>query len=289
MQFAFAIPEFKLPVAEKLKGSDDAGWVSATDGDTPRVSLPIRMLGIDAPEYHYQGADQEHPGKFDAEIRGFLGAAGSGLEAGLRAYLEPRLKGKPCTRQIAAGKKALRHFEKLKHQRLDPGQRYNEKRKTQRRLYIMVAQEVFDKHGRMLAYINASYNQAEREAIPPAERPTFNLQMMQEGHAVSLLIYPNIPKATDLELVQNAVADARTARKGFWHAGEGRVLLAYEFRWIVDTIQGARKGPDRYCGDILSGKLHQPQEYYKVMPENRLFFRREHLKEAFKLGFKKAW
>lgn len=289
MKFAFSIPEFKLPVAEKLKGSPDARWVSATDGDTPKVSLPIRMLGIDAPEYHYLGADQENPGKFDAEMRGFLSAAGSGLDAGLRAYLEPRLKGKPGTRQIFAGEKALQHFEKLKNQRLDPGQRYNKKRKTERRLYIMVAQEVFDKHGRMLAYINASYSQEEREAIPPAERPTFNLQMMQDGHAVSLLIYPNIPKATDLELVQNAVANARTARKGFWHGGEGRVLLAYEFRWIVDTIRGARSGPDRYCGNIFTGKLHQPQDYYKVMPENRLFFRSEHLKEAFKLGFEKTW
>lgn len=289
MPFAFSIPEFKLPVAEKLKGSDDASWVSATDGDTPKVALPIRMLGMDAPEYHYQGADQENPGKFDAAMRRFLAGAGSGLEAGLRAYLEPRLRGKSCTRQIAAGRKALEHFEMLKHRRLAPGQRYNEKRKTERRLYIMVAQEVFDKHGRMLAYINASYNQAERETIPPAERPTFNLQMMQDGHAVSLLIYPNIPKAPDLELVQKAVAEARTARKGFWRGGESRVLLPYEFRWIVDTIQGERNGPDRYCGDILSGQLYPPQAYYKVLPENRLFFRKEHLQEALKLGFKKTW
>ncbi len=289
MQFAFSIPEFKLPVAEKLKGSDDAVWLSATDGDTPKVALPIRMLGIDAPEYHYQGADQENPGKFDAAMRRFLAEAGSQLEAGLRAYLEPRLKGKPCTRQIRAGEKALRHFEAMKRQRLNPGQRHNEKRKTERRLYIMVAQEVFDKHGRMLAYINASYNQAEREAIPPAERPTFNLQMMQEGYAVSLLIYPNVPKASDLALVQKAVSEARTIRKGFWRAGEDRVLLPYEFRWIVDTIQGARKGPDRYCGDILSGKLYPPQSYHLVWPENRLFFRAEHLKEALKMGFSKTW
>jgi endonuclease YncB( thermonuclease family) len=289
MQFAFSIPEFKLPLAEKLKGSDDAMWVSATDGDTPKVALPIRMLGMDAPEYHYQGADQENPGKFDAAMRGFLVGAGSQLDAGLRAYLEPRLKGKPCTRQIRAGEKALRHFEALKRQRLDPGQRHNEKRKTERRLYIMVAQEVFDKHGRMLAYINASYNQAERKAIPPAERPTFNLQMMQEGQAVSLLIYPNIPKASDLELVQKAVSEARTAPKGFWQAGQDRVLLPYEFRWIVDTIQGARMGPDRYCGDILSGKLFPPQSYHLVWPENRLFFRAEHLKEALKMGFSKTW
>ncbi len=289
MKFAFSIPEFKLPVAEKLKGSDDASWVSATDGDTPKVSLPIRMLGIDAPEYHYLGANQQNPGKFDPEMRGFLAAAGSRLDAGLRAYLESRLKGKPCSRQIEAGEQALRHFEMLKLRRLEPGQPYNEKRKTERKLYIMVAQEVFDKNGRMLAYINASYNQEERKTIPPAERPTFNLQMMQDGHAASLLIYPNIPKADDLALVQAAVLGARQARKGFWRAGENRVLLAYEFRWIVDTLRGLRSGPDRYCGDILSGKLYPPEQYYKVAPENRLFFRTEHLKEALKLGFEKTW
>ena len=80
----------------------------------------------------------------------------------------------------------------------------------QRKLFIMVSSDAFDRYGRLLAYVNATYKKGELESLPPAKRPTFNLQILHDGYAVSLLIYPNIPMPSDLELVQSAVKKART-------------------------------------------------------------------------------
>jgi hypothetical protein len=113
--------------------------------------------------------------------------------------------------------------------------------------------------------------------------------MLQDGHATSLLIFPNVPKPDDLKLVQAAVGSARqpNAPKGFWAQGE-QTLLAYEFRWIIDTLSGSRQGPDRFCGDVQSGALYEPQHYYLVEPENRLFFYGEDVGNAYSMGFRFA-
>jgi hypothetical protein len=207
------------------------------------------------------------------------------FNVGLKKYLENRLKDKPSTRQIQDGKAAFEHFMDIVTDRLDRGVGKNGKKLTPRRIFIMAPQEVFDRYGRLLAYINAAYEKTELKKIPLSKRPTFNLQMIQDGHAVSLTIYPNIPKPDDLKMVQDAVKNARTHGKGFWkHAG--KVLLPYEFRWIVDTIRGKRKGPDRYCADINTGDLFPPQQYYRVLPENRLFFYEDQVGDALKMGLK---
>jgi endonuclease YncB( thermonuclease family) len=270
---------------ENLAVSDRPSWVSATDGDTPTMQLPIRMLGMDAPEFHYGGATEKNPGKFDSELASFLSKSGKNLDSGLQKHLQDRLKSKACTRQIEAGKKAFDHFQEIVKKRLDRGNGKNDKPLKPRKLFIMAPKEVFDHYRRFLAYVNAEYEKKEREALPPEKRPTFNLQMIQDGQGVNLVIYSNIPKPDDLKLVQKAVHDARTKGKGFWKQRK-QTILPYEFRWIVDTIQGKRNGPDRYCADIMTGELLPPQLYYRVLPENRLFFFEKDLKEAQKMGFK---
>jgi hypothetical protein len=245
------------------------------------------MLGMDAPEFHYLGADEDTPGKYDADLAGFLEGAGQQLDAGLKVYLAPRLSNQASTRQINAGKTAYEHFLNLVKVRLDRGLDSQGTPRRPRRLFMMAAEEVFDRNGRLLAYINAAYTREERETIPPAQRPTFNLQMMQDGHSVSLLIFPNVPKPSDLALVQEAVRVARQTPKGFWMQG-GEVLLPYEFRWIIDTIKGERQGPDRFCGDLTTGFLFPPQQYYLVLPENRLFFFPEDMGDAYMMGFRLA-
>jgi endonuclease YncB( thermonuclease family) len=280
------MPNFPFQtIAEHLAFGDKPIWVSATDGDTPTIQLPIRMLGMDAPELHYAGATKENPGKYDGALASFLAKSGKQLDAGLRKYLAPRLTDQASTRQIQAGEAAYKHFDEMVKARLDRGLGKNGKPLTPRRLFVMVSRQVFDRYGRLLAYVNASYEKKEREKLPPAKRLTFNLQMIKDGHAVSLLIYPNVPKAADLKLVQTAVHEARIHRKGFWEQGK-KTLLPYEFRWIVDTIAGKRQGPDRYCGDITTAKLFMPLQYYRVEAENRLFFFPEHISEALKMGFK---
>ncbi len=241
---------------------------------------------MDTPELHYQGANASKPGKYDAACASFLAESGQALDPDLQGHLKTRLLHQACSRHIAAGHKAFEHFQTLVGKRLARTGK-NGKPLTPRRLFTMVAQEVFDRHGRMLAYVNARYDKQERETIPDAQRPTFNLQMMQDGHAVSLLIYPNIPKPQDLLLVQTAIHQARTrgGGKGMWKGPDSRLLLPYEFRWIIDTIRGARNGPDRYCADIATGMLYPPQQYYRVNPEDRLFFYPKHLMAALTMGF----
>ncbi len=272
---------------EHVKTADKPVWVRATDGDTPTLEMPIRMLGMDAPELHYSGATENKPGKYDAAMQKFLKTAGKDLDRGLKNHLKNRLSDKPCTRHIKAGKAAFEYFTDMTKTRLDRGVGKSGRPLTPRKIFIMASTEVFDDYGRMLAYVNAAYEKEEREKIPSAERPTFNLQMMRDGHAASLIIYPNIPKTADLELVQAMGKTARSQRKGFWKDG-GKVLLAYEFRWIVGTIQGKRQGPDRYCADMTTGELFSPQQYYRVCPEDRLFFRQRHFEEALRMGFRLA-
>lgn len=271
---------------EHLAFGDKPTWISATDGDTPTLQFPIRMLGMDAPELHYQGAKETTPGKYDDAFTSFLTKAGKDLDAGLKQHLAKKLTNKASSRHIAAGKASSDHFRAMAAKRLARKGK-NGKPISPRHIFVMVSNEVFDKYGRLLAYLNASYEKKERETIPAAKRPTFNLQMLQEGQAVSLLIYPNIPKRDDLELVQSAVRKARTTSKGVWK-GPDNLLLPYEFRWIIDTIKGTRSGPDRYCADISTGKLYQPQHYYKVLPENRLFFYAKNLVHALSMGFQLA-
>jgi hypothetical protein len=109
--------------------------------------------------------------------------------------------------------------------------------------------------------------------------------MIQDGHATSLTIAPNLPKPQDLQLVHDAMVLARRRRRGLW-AQARPVLHGFEYRWIVDTLAGKRQGPDRYCGDFGSGRLYAPQQYYKVPEERRLWFFGEGLGEAMKMGFR---
>ncbi len=67
------MPAFPFQYApENLAFADKPIRVSITDGDTPTLQLPIRMLGMDAPELHYAGATQKAPGKYDDAMKGFL-------------------------------------------------------------------------------------------------------------------------------------------------------------------------------------------------------------------------
>jgi endonuclease YncB( thermonuclease family) len=270
---------------ETLAMGDKPSFVSATDGDTPTIQVPIRMLGMDAPELHYGGATSDHPDKFDAAFAAFLAGAGKDLDAGLRKHLEVRLDATACTRHIEAGKTAFTHYSAIVEERLRRVSATSGKVLTPRKLFTMVSSQAFDRYGRMLAYVAPSYTKEERDRTPPEKRPTFNLQMMQDGHASSLVIYPNLPKPADLMMVRTAMATAKRRRRGIW-ASKVPVLHAFEFRWIVDTIAGKRTGPDRFCADLSTGRLYLPQHYYKVPDADRIWFFEEDLGDALKLGLK---
>jgi endonuclease YncB( thermonuclease family) len=278
----------RIPISytpEALALGDKPTFISATDGDTPTIQTPIRMLGMDAPELHYGGATEKNPGKFDTAFASFLSGAGKNLDSGLRDHLAARLDASASTRHIQAGAAAYEHFQRIVEDRLRRVSEATGKELAPRKLFTMVSQQVFDRYGRMLAYVAPAYTKEERDSIAPEKRPTFNLQMMQDGHATPLIIYPNIPKPDDLTLVHKAVADAKRRRKGMWKSTPP-MLHAFEFRWIVDTLSGKRDGPDRYCGDFTTGKLYTPQQYWRVPDQSRLWFFDTDVGAAISMGFK---
>lgn len=150
---------------EHLAFGDKPVWVSATDGDTPTLQFPVRMLGIDAPELHYQGASSTTPSKYDVPFSTFLTAAGKDLDAGLKQYLAKKLLNNACTRHIAAGQATFEHFQAMAQKRLARTGK-NGKPITPRHIFAMVAEEVFDRHGRMLAYINGAYEKKNVRRFP---------------------------------------------------------------------------------------------------------------------------
>lgn len=95
---------------EALEVGDKPKFVSATDGDTPTLEMPVRMLGMDAPELHYGGATGSNPGKYDIPFSTFLSKQGAGLDDELKDYLAKRLDDGASTRHIEAGRVAFMGF-----------------------------------------------------------------------------------------------------------------------------------------------------------------------------------
>ncbi|MDY7041994.1 MAG: thermonuclease family protein, partial [Chloroflexota bacterium] len=263
----------------------EAGWVRNTDGDTPTVQLSIRMMGIDTPETHYPGIAR--PRNSNEALNNLLDTHGHLFSQGLRDYLAPLLKGKPGSLQGKWGRKAWRRFGELADDYLDARTDYKTGQLRRKPVYLTVGRQAFDRYHRLLAY-------AAPQEKDPQKRVTFNLLLMQDGMAVNYTIFPNLPKPEDLLRVQEAVRTARQEKRGFWKDGH-RLLLPYEFRWCVDTARDKRQGPDKYCADITTGVVHQPQEYYTILPENRLFIlsskgHTQDLKEAMEqLGLIQGW
>ncbi|MCX9073340.1 MAG: thermonuclease family protein [Candidatus Methanoperedens sp.] len=259
-----------------------------TDGDTPFVSMSIRMLSIDAPEMHYPG--RQHPSKSDAklkELADWLKSGKAPVDSGLAAYLYPKLAtGAAGSLQEQQGKKATEEFQRLLDQKLTkPNGR-------KRQLFLRTADQHFDDYGRLLVYISPYYTKKELSTISYKERATFNLLMVESGWAAPFPIYPSLSKYKDLVLLQEVAEDAFEHGKGVW--SDPDTLTGYEFRmchrlWTVtgDLIKGKSLSSrekygwvERYCIDMTTREIFQPQEYYRVKPYNRIFVWPKDVNEA---------
>ncbi|XSG86591.1 MAG: thermonuclease family protein [Methylohalobius sp. ZOD2] len=259
-----------------------------TDGDTPFVELSIRMLSIDTPEVHYPG--NANPARHDENLRqlaDWLQAGKAPVEDDLAAYLHPKLKtGEAGTLQRQQGEAATRAFQTLLEQNLaKPNGR-------KRSLFLRAADEPFDRYGRLLAYIAPSYSTEERLQMTLLERATFNLLLVAEGWAAPFLIYPSLPQYHDLVLFCQVARTAHEENRGIW--SDPNTLAGYEFRmayklWKVtrDLERGRRLGSsernawiDRYCADLTTREVFEPQRYHRIPPYHRLFLWPFDIKEA---------
>ena len=96
------------PKGFELDSLGKKGYLRATDGDTPYVSVPIRMLSIDTPEMHYPG--NQKPSKHDSKLEQLADWIDNGkapITSGLAEHLSQKLAtGEAGTLQERQGKDA---------------------------------------------------------------------------------------------------------------------------------------------------------------------------------------
>lgn len=276
------------PQGLEVDALGDKAYLRTTDGDTPYISVSIRMLSIDTPEVHYPGNTK--PSKHDAnlaQLATWIKQGKAPIDQALGKYLYPKLaSGRAGTLQETQGKQATAAFEKLLEDKL--GLPNGKKRSV----FIWAADEHFDQYGRLLAYMAPHYTPGELESLSRRQRATFNLLMVQSGWATSFPIYPSIPKYADLVMLQETAKDAYQNKKGAW--ADPLSLTGYEFRTCVrlygvtkELVQGKKLSSrekyawiERYCADMTTREVFSPQDYHKVRPYNRIFIWPKDVAEA---------
>jgi endonuclease YncB( thermonuclease family) len=263
-------------------------FVRAHDGDTPYVSLSIRMLSIDTPETSYEGRPSSYDERF-AELAGWIQQDQAPVTDGLAQHLHGKLAtGQGGTLQGQQGEQAKAYFVQLVDEKLT---RPNSTRK--RSVFLCAADEHFDQYGRLLAYMAPSYNAEERATMSRRQRATFNLLMVESGWAATFPIYPSLPEHADLVMLQEAAKGAHDQNKGAW--ADPNMLTGYEFRMCVKLykvtkklVSGTRTVSSRerygwitrYCADMTTREIFYPQDYHKVAPHNRIFIWPKDVAEA---------
>lgn len=287
----FDMSEVKIfwdPIGFELDSLGEKNYLRTTDGDTPYISMPIRMLSIDAPEVHYP--NNKPPSTQDknlAQLADWIKAGKAPINKDLGIYLLQKLAtGKAGTLQENQGKEASKKFEELLSEKLKKPDG------KKRNLFIWAANEHFDQYYRLLAYLAPYYSAKELASMSRKDRATFNLLMVDSGWAASFPIYPSIPGYLDLIMLRESAENARKNKIGIWL--DPMALLGYEYRMCVrlyeitkDIVGGKELSSkeryswiDRYCVDMTTKEIFYPQDYYKVEPYNRIFIWPKDVAEA---------
>lgn len=288
---------------------DHRGLQEPSDGDTPLIEQPIRMVSIDTPEKRYGGAKVLGQEKLDAcrdrLQSGFFGAL---IPDETKAYLLGKLTPDAASKHIDAAHLASDKFQEFMDSRLQVDD------DSRRRLAVFPTGQIIDTYGRLLAYIAPWFDKDELPAYGDPERRTFNLQMLETGLAALFIIYPSLPKLNDFQLSVDAADDAFANKRGQWQDGPG-FLPAYEYRMCIklgtqlvtakkgskrkrfyrsDEFQAARgaleadgwtfsmnaeqspedfvaKAFQRHCVDIETKKLVGPFGFHSVEPWKRMW------------------
>ncbi|MGH3876400.1 MAG: thermonuclease family protein [Actinophytocola sp.] len=271
---------FWTPAGVSMSSNETRQLVDITDGDTPNIRMPVRMLSVDTPEVTARSADGAHrvDEKF-AQLAEWIAQGKAPISGPMGEYFRPKLAtGRAGSLQFTQGKAASEFAKKNAERRL------TKPSGGKRNLFVrMDKANAFDDNGRLLAYVAPNYTAKERETLPLEERSTFNMDMVRTGWATTFIIYPAIPGELDLPLLVEAAESARTGELGIW--SDPHTLLAYEYRSLERLFQITEKivkGEDvnaaerfswreRYCVDMRSRVLHGPEDYLDVPPGYRLW------------------
>ena len=248
---------------------------SVSDGDTPSILQPVRMVSIDTPEKkHYAGRAEVAQPKLDAcRLR---------LESGfypqvpdeLRDYLVDRLDVGAAARHIAAGEEASVQFDLLLKDRLARPDG------SQRRVATIPTGEIIDRYGRMLAYLAPWFTGGPSDPVPPRNDParrTFNLDMVAGGWAASFMVFPSLPQNVDLNLLYEESQVAWAEQRGAWEVHGPNLLLGYEYRLCIKlgtaatAAEGMESAFQRICIDLRGPTSVGLFGWHAVDPPHRMW------------------
>jgi endonuclease YncB( thermonuclease family) len=276
------------PQGFELDQLQDKKYLDATDGDTPYISVSIRMLSIDTPEVHYPMSQK--PSRHDAKLKQLADWIKEGkapIRDGLATYLHPRLEtGSAGTLQQQQGEAAEAFFKATVKAKLE------RPRGGPRRVFVWTADEKFDQYGRLLAYLAPKFTPDELKDLSPRDRATFNYLMVEAGWAASFVIFPSLPKHSDLVMLRDAAQKAFDDKLGAW--ADPNALTGYEFRMAYKLFEVTEKLAagkrlssaerngwiERFCADMTTREIFYPQDYIKVPVYNRIFLWAEDVTEA---------
>jgi len=280
----------------RLANGDPQPLVDAIpDGDTTGVHLEgsgsVRFLGIDSPEKSIDlplvgGSDLRSPqwetyltDPFQAQFGPFA------LEEPLLNHLRSRIGPGAGANHRSHAEKAKQALTALVEADMAAlGQDLNTFK-----YFIAFEFEVFDSHGRFLAFVNREQPNANN----PAPRPlTYNSRMLESGAALPYFIWPNVDpfrqasslleavlppgdakayadKAPRLKEARDFVRQARANGNGVFGPADPLRFEPFEIRYL-----GRRKPPDRAVINLSSDDdlILRPQSYFEVPnAEDRLF------------------
>ncbi len=253
--------------------------VDVSDGDTPNIRMPIRMLSIDTPEVTAKSI--EKASKIDQQFLELVEWVQTGqapVSEGFAEYLLPKLEtGLAASLQFNQGKSASLFYKSKIDERL------TRPSGSKRKLFIRAPEKPFDGYGRLLAYVAPSYSAKERKEMSRLERATFNLNLIESGWAAPFILFPNIPGELDLPLFLEAAEKAQEIGAGQY--SNSLSLPGYEYRMCEKLYSITKKKlsgeplsypamlgwRSRYCADMRTRRLYGPESYFKVSVPYRIW------------------
>lgn len=266
------------PAGFNLPSLGARALVDVSDGDTPNIRMPVRMLSVDTPEV--TARSDTGAARVDAEFAQLAQWIRDGLApvtAAFAAHILPKLDATAGTRQYTQGKAASAWFKAQVEARL--------KRPSGRRrnLFVRTADDKFDRYGRLLAYVAPSYSSRELKEMTRKQRATFNLDLIESGHAAPFILFPSIPGELDLPMFLEAAVGALEAGRGQY--GDPLSLPGYEYRMcekLHDITKKLAEGKtlafrdriawrSRYAFDMRNRMIHGPEDYMTIPQPYRIW------------------
>jgi endonuclease YncB( thermonuclease family) len=270
---------FWTPAGDNLPALGSRSLVDVSDGDTPTIRMPIRMLSVDTPEV--TARNETRAAQIDQnflQLAQWIREHKAPVSAHFAEHILPRLEtGQAGTLQYTQGKSASAFFKEQIEKRL------TKPNGTKRNLFVRHGDSPFDNYHRLLAYVAPDYSSTELAELSRLERSTFNLDLVANGWASPFIVFPNIPGELDLPLYLQQATNAYQNTLGIW--AEPLMLPAYEYRMceklyeITKDLMAGKKlktaerhaWRSRYCADMRDRLLYGPEHYTQIPPPYRLW------------------